>query len=200
MIERIKQIAAQIAGEIATTRVGFVYDYDQTTYSVRVQFQPSGEITGWIPIGTQWVGNSFGMAVGPGIGDMVRVDHLEGDGQVAMIGARYFNDSAAPLQVPSGECWFVHASGSLLKFHNDGTVELTASSTLTSTAPQWNHTGPVHITGDVLITGNETVTLDIYDRNATKGTLQHIRDNYDVHTHGGVQTGGGNTGTPNNSL
>ncbi len=100
----------------------------------------------------------------------------------------------------------MHQSGSLLKFHNDGTVELVAAGTLTSTAPQWNHSGPVHITGDVTITGNETVSQnitavqDVYDRNGTKGTLQHVRDYYDTHTHSGIQTGSGSTNTPSNSL
>ena len=155
MIERIKQIAAQVAGEIATTRVGFVYDYDQTIYSVRVQFQPSGEITGWMPIGTHWVGNSFGMAIGPGIGDMVRVDHLEGDKQVAMMGERYFNDGATPLQVPSGECWFVHQTGTLVKLTNDGKLLLNGNLEIDATSPTINITA----TGAVNVTAGTAATV-----------------------------------------
>lgn len=52
----------------------------------------------------------------------------------------------------------------------------------------------------VYATGDMKVKNDIYDRDGTKNTLQHIRDYYDTHTHGGVQTGSGSTGAPSNSL
>lgn len=198
MIERMKQIAAQVASDIATTRVGFIYDYDQSNYSVRVKFQPSGDITGWMPIGTQWVGNNFGMAVGPGIGDMVRVDHLEGDKQVAMMGERYFNDGAAPLQVPSGECWLVHASGSLVKITNDGKLLLNGNLEIYATGPTINITA----SGAVNVTAGTTATVtapSIILKNLGT-TLRKLCTDvfvtlYNGHTHSDPQ--GGTTGAPN---
>ena len=191
MIERIKQVVAQMMSHFGTQQLGTVYDYDQDTYSVRVNVQPSGEITGWLPIGVEWVGNGYGMAIGPNIGDMVRIDPVEGSKQVAIMGKRFYNDIDLPMKVPSGECWMVHSSGSLLKFLNDGSVTVHAA-IINSSSTQWNHTGNMTLTGDVLVTGN------ISDMNGTKGTLQHIRDNYDVHTHTDPQ--GGTTGTPSNTL
>ena len=199
------RLQAEMAhSRVATTRIGLVDAYDPNTYSCKVNLQPDGTITGWLPVLSPWIGNGWGLFAPPSIGDLVEVQFIEGDIDSGMACQRLYNDVERPLPTPSGEFWLVHKSGSMLKFHNDGTVELTAIGTLTSTAPQWNHNGPVHITGDVLITGNETVSqnitavLDIYDRNATKGTLQHVRDNYDSHTHPDAQ--GGSTGTPSNTL
>lgn len=56
------------------------------------------------------------------------------------------------------------------------------------------------INGNVQINGTLLVSQDISDQNGAKGTLQHIRDNYDIHTHSGVTTGSGTTGTPSNTL
>lgn len=202
----IMRMQAQMAGRKANVRLGLVSGYDPANYCAKVRIQPEDAETGWLPVASEWVGNGWGMFCPPDNGDMVVVEFQEGDFEAGIITKRLFNDSDRPLPVTPGEFWLVHQSGSLLKFHNDGSVQLIAAGTLTSSAAQWNHTGPVHITGDVTVTGNETVSqnitagLDIADQNGAKGTVQHIRDNYDVHTHSGVQTGTGNTGTPSNSL
>lgn len=198
MIERMKEIAAQAMAEIAHTSVGLVYDYDPTIYAVRVQFQPSGEITGWVPIGSHWVGNNFGMAIGPNIGDMVRVDYLEGSRQVAIVGARFFNDIDQPLQVPSGECWLVHASGSLVKLTNDGKLLLNGNVEIDATGPIINITA----TGAVNVTAGTTATVtapSIILKNLGTSLKKLCTDvfvslfNAHVHTNG---NGGANTGTP----
>ena len=74
------------------------------------------------------------------------------------------------------------------------TIQDTPSLTVNATTEVLLNTPLLKVAGDIVATGN------IYDQNSTKGTLQHIRDNYDSHTHGNVQAGSGNTGTPNNSL
>ena len=50
------------------------------------------------------------------------------------------------------------------------------------------------------MSGNLVVAGNISDQAGTKGTLQHVRDNYDVHTHPNVQSGLSSTGTPSNTL
>lgn len=182
----------------ASVRLAIVSSYDPGNYCAKVRIQPEDTETGWLPVVSPWVGNGWGLFAPPMPGDMVEVQFQEDDIEAGFVCQRFYNDTDRPLTVPSGEFWLVHKSGSFLKFHNDGTVELNAAGTLTSTAPQWNHTGPVHITGAVTVTQDIIAGQDIYDRNGTKGTLQHIRDNYDVHTHPDAQ--GGSTGTPSNSL
>lgn len=182
MMDRIKQLVAQMIGQIGTQQLGTIYDYDPTTYSARVQIQPTGEITGWLPIGVEWVGNGYGMAIGPNIGDMVRIDPVEGSRQVSLIGKRFYNDTDLPMQVPSGECWMVHSSGSLIKFLNDGTVSISA--TAINSDGIWNHTGPINATGTI------TAPNVVGTTNVTFGGKSGIG-----HTHSDPQ--GGNTGAPN---
>lgn len=57
----------------------------------------------------------------------------------------------------------------------------------TINAPTISLTGAVSITGNVAITGNMSVT----------GSLGAEGKDFGTHTHGGVQTGSGNTGAPN---
>jgi hypothetical protein len=52
------------------------------------------------------------------------------DPNAGFVVQKFFSTSAQPLAVPSGELWMVHKSGSLFKFHNDGSVELTAATKL----------------------------------------------------------------------
>lgn len=189
MIERIKQVVAQMLGDIAQTGMGTVYDYNPNLYAVRVQLQPTGIISGWMPIGSHWVGNGFGMVMGPNIGDVVRVDFVDGHHQAAIMGGRFYHDGTTPPAVPAGECWIVHSSGAYFKLTNDGKASI---------ADQYGSVVQLTNDGNVKITGNLFVTGDISDRNGTKGTVQHIRDTYNVHHH--TDSLGGITSPPNNPL
>lgn len=139
--------AAQMAtqGE-ATTRIGIVTGYDPNTYSAKVQIQPEGLETGWIPVTSSWVGNGWGMFCPPSLGDAVKVEFQGGSFESGMTDARLFNNVDRPLTVPSGEFWLVHKSGSFVKLLNDGTI--------VSNAPAWNHTGDHNVDGSVSTTGN----------------------------------------------
>ncbi|MDE2000426.1 MAG: hypothetical protein KGI52_16030, partial [Burkholderiales bacterium] len=175
--------------------------YDPVTYAVRVQIQPTGEQTGWIPIGTAWVGNGFGMAIGPNIGDMVRVDHTDGSRQACFMGARYFNDVDVPMQVPSGECWLRHQSGSLIKMSNDGKVTLIDKSS-SITVMNGDGTGTMSfsngltINANVQLNGTLTASGNVIDLNNSHGSLQTLRAAYNGHSHAGVQPGSGTTSGP----
>lgn len=167
-----KAAAQQATQSRASTRQGIVTSYDPNAYAVKVTIQPDNVVTGWIPLKSAWVGSSWGLFCPPSIGDAVEIDFQEGDSGVGSAGLRFFNDSDRPLPCPSGEFWLVHKSGSLLKFHNDGSVELHAAADLNASvagnanvavtgnmntsAAQWNHSGPVKIDGTALITGKIT--------------------------------------------
>ncbi|NIB50037.1 phage baseplate assembly protein V, partial [Salmonella enterica subsp. enterica] len=90
------------------------------------------------------------------------------------------------------------------------TVTLISAGTLTSQAPQWNHTGPMQINGTLLVT--QTITgqagMAVSGNNGS-GNSMSINGNTqitgqvsanghridDTHKHTGVQTGSSNTGT-----
>lgn len=176
MLNAMHAAAARQSGDRAATRLGTVSSYDPGAYCVKVLLQPEGTETGWLPIKSAWVGNGWGLFAPPSIGDQVEVQFQEDGGEAGLAGGRLYNDEDRPLPVPSGEFWIVHESGSLLKFKNDGTVELASAAAMAVTAP-----GGLNIVANVVITG----TLVNNGKNVGS-----------THTHGGVETGGGTTGAP----
>ena len=124
-LEQAMSVAAQRAGDAKQdTRCGLIDSYDQNTYSVKVRLQPSNVLTGWIPIASCYVGNGWGLQVGPNIGDAVVLQAQEGGGDAAIVVGSMFNDVDRAMPVPSGEMWIRHKSGSFLKFLNTGDVSL----------------------------------------------------------------------------
>lgn len=125
------RLQSMLAGEgRVSTRLGTVRGYNSADYCAKVMIQPENIETGWLPIASPWVGNGWGMFSPPTDGDVVMVTFQEDDFTAGIISMRLFNDGARPLNVPGGEFWLAHKSGSLLKFHNDGSVELTAAAGL----------------------------------------------------------------------
>jgi hypothetical protein len=168
--------------------------YDPDTYSAKVFIQPDGDETGFLPIGSSWVGNLWGMFCPPSQGDEVDVHFQEGGKNAAYISLRFFGNKARPLPVPSGELWFIHSSGSKWKMLNDGTVIVEDS---IGSAFTLNGDGTATLSADLTIVGRLIVKDDISDLNGASGTLAEFRDIYDEHTHGGIQGGSGNTAVPN---
>ena len=183
------QAAMQSQGS-ASSRFGLVSAYDPANYCAKVTLQPEGLETGWLPVLSQWVGNSWGMFAPPSIGDMVAVNFQENDIEAGFVSLRGYNDSDRPLNVASGEFWLVHQSGSFLKFHNDGTVELNSAGTLTSTAPQWNHNGAMTVNGAVLVNSTIKATGDITDTsNTNTRSVAGMRSVFNSHIHTDPQGG-----------
>jgi hypothetical protein len=188
-----KAAAQQATQGRASTRQGVISSYDPNAYAVKVMLQPDNVPTGWIPLKSAWIGNGWGLFCPPSIGDAVEVDFQEDDGGVGSAGLRFFNDSDRPLPCPSGEFWLVHKSGSLLKFHNDGTVELTAAATMTYTATQHHFVGPVqmdntlNVNDNVTCGKNITAAKDIADQGGSH-TMAGMRGTYNGHHHGSSPT------------
>jgi len=198
------------------SKAGIVTSYDPGTASARVRLQPidpdqpDNSLTGWLPVCTPWVGNGWGLDAPVSIGDQVIVQFIDGEVENGFITCRLFSDQQRPTGAQSGEFFLTHASGSKLQFHNDGTVTLISAGTLTSQAPQWNHTGPVQIDGTLLVT--HTITgeagMSMSGDNGS-GNSMSISGNTqftgqvsanghridDTHKHTGVQSGASQTGT-----
>jgi phage baseplate assembly protein gpV len=171
------------------TRQGIITAYDPASYAIKVQLQPTGEETGWIPLSTPWAGNGWGLAAGPMLGTVAEVGFDSGLTGVGMAEGQFYNDADRCPGPPSGEFWLVHQSGSLLKFLNNGEVLLSAKEKLTYDAPAHHFTG-----GDVRIDKNLTVGKDIRDNDGRYGTVHRIRTVYDGHKH--LEKGQGNFTAP----
>lgn len=200
----------------ADCRAGIVVSYDPGTAAARVRIEPADpdfpdrSLTGWLPVASPWIGNGWGLDAPVSPGDQVEVRFFGGDTGDGFVCARLFSDQQRPTGAQSGEFFLTHASGSKLQFHNDGTVTLISAGILTSQAPQWNHTGPVNITGKLLVT--DTITgqggMAMSGNNGTGKSMSISGDTQftgqvsanghridDTHQHTGVQSGSSNTGT-----
>ncbi|ADE12129.1 phage baseplate assembly protein V [Sideroxydans lithotrophicus] len=138
LLNAMRLQAMMESGSKVSMLLAVVSSYDQTNYCAKVMLQPEGYESGWLPVASPWVGNGWGMFMPPTPGDLVQVNFQEDDINAGIVGLRQFTDASRPLSVPAGEFWLVHKSGSLLKFHNDGTTELTSNGTLTVKAPGIN--------------------------------------------------------------
>ena len=212
-------LAARLAaGEKAETRAGIVRSYDPDQAAAKVEFMDRSNpgdstdpyLSGWLPVTSPWVGNGWGLDAPPSPGDQVEVKFFDGDIENGYVGGRLYSDQDRPPGAPSKEFWVVHESGSCLKFKNDGSVEVVASTTAKYTATLHHFTGPVqmddtlHVTdtitgqGGMAVSGDAgsgkslEITGDTNFIGSVTANGKHI-DNTHVHSNG---NGGANTGTP----
>jgi hypothetical protein len=108
-------------------RHGLVTSYDPKKYLAKVTYQPDGQESGWLPIETGHIGESYGILIGlqPGKGgvndkgqggqsgpqqnnqgDQVIVRFQEGDFEGGKIVQRVHSDQDKPPEVQSGEMLF----------------------------------------------------------------------------------------------
>ncbi|SED26289.1 phage baseplate assembly protein V [Pseudomonas costantinii] len=189
-IDSLMNAARQRLGDDSTgPRTGTITGYDPGNGVVKVAIQPEGRETNWIKLDCPGVGNGWGVAIGPQIGDEVTVSFESGDPNLGKVTARHTNSLNLPMPVPSGEIWAVHSSGSMLKFHNDGTVELIANTTLNVTAQ----------TANVIATTSASVTAPSINLRANGQTLlkfvtEAFQALFNAHTH--TSGGAGAPATP----
>lgn len=197
--------AAQSQAGFTGTRQGIITGYDAAEYCIKATLQPTGEETGWIPLATIWAGNGWGLCAGPMVGAEVEINFDSGLIGAGMASGQFYNNEDRCPGPPSGELWIVHQSGAFFKLLNSGAINI-QDKTGSLVALNGDGTGIATFSGGLTINANTqingdlTVSGSIKDQNGSKGTVQHIRDIYDSHDHGGVQTGSGNTATPNQPL
>ncbi|CAE6838121.1 phage baseplate assembly protein V [Paraburkholderia nemoris] len=128
MIEHIKRVVSEFMGNFSFTKYGQISAYNPNDYTVKVLILPNlTDETGFIPLSAPWVGNNFGAVFGPGIGDSVRLDFMDGRVEATVVGGRFFNNGARPPVVQSGQAAIVDSKGSYVKLNNDGTISFNAA-------------------------------------------------------------------------
>ncbi len=163
--------AQQALAGIGISRIGIVTSYDPNAYAVKVETQPDGFMTGWLPLLSPWIGDGWGMFCAPSIGDPVEVAYEGGDVQSGYACLRFFSDIARPVPTLSGEILIRHKSGALFALRNNGSaifsdgngasISLNGDGTITSQASQWAHSGPISVDGDITSTGTITASVDV---------------------------------------
>lgn len=164
-LNTIKAHAAALDQTQAQPRFGLVTSVDPVHATVRVQFQPEGVLSGWLPVLSPWTGAGWGMSCPPSPGDQVFVLAQEGDAEHGVVVGRAYSLSQSAPPAPAGELWLVHSSGSFLKLGNDGTVHIN---------------GPVAITGTLVVTGDVRAGGDVAD---SHGAVSALRGHYNNHVH-----------------
>jgi uncharacterized protein involved in type VI secretion and phage assembly len=202
MMDKFRNAMRREAQREASTRAkprrGTITAYDPSKYAAKVRIQPEGYETGFLQIGAEFVGNGWGLLLGPSIGDEVEVNFQEDGKNAAYIGSRFYGDEAPPMAVASGEAWLVHKSGAFIKLTNDGKMSLRDAS---GSALVLNNDGTTILSSNLIVNGYIKATGDITDRYTSGGaSMFSFRQAYDIHYHGGVMNGGGNTGPPNPTI
>lgn len=159
LLNAIKGHTAAQDAAAGQPRFGVVTSVDARAGTARVQLQPEGVLTGWLPLLSPWVGAGWGVSCPPSPGDQVMVLAHEGDAEHGVIAGRAWSDKAQAPDTPAGELWLTHRSGSWVRLLNDGTVSVK---------------GDLHVDGDV------------FDRS---GSLDRLRQHYDGHKHSDPQGG-----------
>lgn len=207
LLNLMRQQAESVMGNVSHTRIGTVSSYDPNNYAVKVLLQPDGTETGWLPVGSAWVGNGWGMFAPPSIGTMVKVHFQEGNPEAGLVDVGHFNDGARPVNTPAGAFYLIHTTGSALKIKNDGSIDLithgvlnvttggntnvnvtgqvnlTASGKVVASATEFDLTGNLEVTGNIHATGTITSDSNVSD---SVGSMAKMRGEYNVHMHGGT--------------
>lgn len=176
-------------------KVGTISGYDQNKQAVKVLF-PDGNETGWIPLGSLWVGNGWGMVCAPNLGSQVEVTFVDGNPESGSANLRFFSNVDVGPAAPGGEFWLVHKLTASFKLTNDGkitvndghgaTLVMNGDGTISITATQTTITGPLHVTGNVQVDQTLTATTDVVG--GGKSLKSHLTT--------GVTTGTGVSGPP----
>lgn len=165
----VRQQARMSQSDYALPRFATISSYDASNHAVKVQLQPVDPAIGpqesnWMPLGAIGIGNGWGVAVGPQIGDQVLVVYENGDFSSGTIVARVFSVAQQAPAVPSGEIWMVHQQGQFLKLTNDG--KLTANDKAGSTiVMNGDGTGTATFASGLTVNANTTIngTLTVID-------------------------------------
>lgn len=210
-LETLSELARAVRDII---RIGVIAEVNTTLGVCRVQ---SGELmTDWLHWLTSRAGGSRTWWA-PSIGEQVLLLSLGGELDTGFVlPAIYSDDFPAPSVSP--QAYHISFSdGAVLEYEPETgaltvsgiqTADISAATSISATAPNVTVTASTKITLDTpeVVCTNKLTTgsLEVKKGGAMKGNIAHSGGAFtsngvqvDTHTHGGVQTGGGNTGKPN---
>lgn len=210
-LETLSELARAVRDII---RIGVVAEVDTELALCRVQ---TGEIlTDWLHWLTPRAGGSRTWWA-PSVGEQVLLLSLGGELDTGFVLPGIYSDDFPP---PSASPQAYHVSfpdGAVLEYEPESgamtvsgiqTAEISAAMSISATAPSVTVTASSKITLDTpeVVCTNKLTTgsLEVKKGGNMAGNITHTGGAFtsngvqvDTHTHGGVQTGGGNTAKPN---
>lgn len=206
------QMSRQETGDIRLVAIGHVTSYDPTHHAVRValptfRVTDNGEDTQepiqtpWIQLGSPWVGKGSGFQAAPHPGgatpgtwgDQAAIFIVEREQNTAVVATLLYNQIAPPPDstLVAGEAVLRHDSGSLLKFFQNGNVNLNVAGVLTIAVGQVTMTVS---NGNVAIVIPSGDTVSINGTSDALALVSKLVAAFNTHTHPDPQ--GGDTGAP----
>lgn len=210
-LETLSELARAVRDII---RIGVVAEVNTTLGVCRVQ---TGELlTDWLHWLTPRAGSTRTWWA-PSVGEQILLLSLGGELDTGFVLPGIYSDDFPP---PSASAQAYHVSfpdGAVLEYEPESgaltvsgikTADISAATSISATAPNVTVTASTKITLDTpeVVCTNKLTTgsLEVKKGGAMKGNIAHSGGAFtsngvqvDTHTHGGVQTGGGNTGKPN---
>ena len=154
LLNIVRREAHRVVAQWARPRVGLVSAYDPEKHAVRVRLQPEDVETGWIPITEGHIGNGYGIAIGPNIGDQLEVQFQGSDPETARILGRLYSNEDRPPRVEAGEVLIRHQSGSRIFIDKNGVITIEGNETMKMKASRIEIEGEVEIKGNVSTEGD----------------------------------------------
>lgn len=105
ILNAIRLEVAKHVAQYKWAKVGIVDSWDKKTHTAKVKLQPSGQLTGWLPVGGGvGAGKGRGFAHGLTKGDQVVVSFHDGSMLTPMITHRLWSEKDTPIKdVESGD-------------------------------------------------------------------------------------------------
>lgn len=155
---------------------GHICNYDPDAHAVKVLIptfvSSDGQmmVTPWMPLGTPWAGNGYGLQVAPKgsatpddltAGELVLILMIEQEQGPSVVATMFYADQLPPpsqllpegAELKRGEALVRHESGSVIYLREGGQVEVAAASQLDMVAPI------VNIAGNVVNIGGDNVGI-----------------------------------------
>lgn len=180
---------------------GTVVARDPGTHRVRVQFPDHDNVVSyWLPVGVQKSLGDFDYWL-PDLNTHVACLMDENYEFGVVLCAIYSDTDLPPISNPDlfykqfadGTIIQYDRAGHKLTANVQGTVDLVATGTITSTSPLWTHNGNLEVNGHIVASGN------VADANGAK-TMAGMRQAFNQHTHHENGDGGGITDAPQQGM
>jgi hypothetical protein len=165
----VRRIVDQTLTRQAHPRIAMVTSYDPNRHSIKAKQMPEGHETGWMPIGTMYVGNGFGVVAGMNAGDQVIVGYHEGDIESPFVLGRVHSDQERPPVAQSGEI-VIQTSNSMIKIDQAGNLTQNASGSVSTSAG-----------GSLSMSGATSVSLDTQGATSLTGNGQFTYNGQSVY-------------------